>query len=115
MYKSDEGYARCKACDRQFYPRWIDETKPCGTRVQMFEELCWKCLGIATQTANIDRMLFGEEAWDGTPSDDDRFLEGYVMDKQLDRVDYNDPDYNDNRYYENGGGFGDAGLFDSYE
>ena len=114
----DNAYSHCKACDTRFYPRWIDETKPCGTRVQMFEELCNTCLNIATQAARADKDLYRTDQWveDHKYMEDRRFMEGYLMDKpKSEQPDFDTPNYNDPTYYETGGGFGDIGLFDSYE
>lgn len=59
----DKGYARCKACDRSFYPSW-------SNRLGSFEELCHVCLPLA----------FSSE------SDDSDFIEGYLMDKDVHKV-----------------------------
>jgi len=33
---SELGYARCKACDKRFYPRWLE-------RFKVFTDLCYRC------------------------------------------------------------------------
>jgi hypothetical protein len=58
-----KSYARCKACNGQFYPQWNKIT-------DSFEDMCWKCVPIAMRAAfNVDRQP-------------DTFVEGYVQDKQ---------------------------------
>jgi len=34
---SKNAYARCKACNKSFYPKWKEKFK-------VFEDLCWRCL-----------------------------------------------------------------------
>ena len=42
--------ARCKACDKMFYPVWHDDRKE-------FEELCWVCLPLALGYKSEDSEL----------------------------------------------------------
>lgn len=58
---AEKAYARCKACDAQFYPLWIKEWG-------IFEELCPKCL---------DKIDYDEVDYS-----DDRFIDGYLLDKR---------------------------------
>lgn len=44
MDKESKAYARCKACNAQFYPRWNEA-------LGQFEELCNVCLPIAEGAA----------------------------------------------------------------
>ena len=40
------GYARCKACDNRFYPRWI-------AKAGVFEDMCHFCLNISMVAAHV--------------------------------------------------------------
>jgi hypothetical protein len=62
---AEKAYARCKACDSQFYPLWIKEWG-------IFEELCPKCL---------EKIDYSDET-DYNNISDDRFIDGYLLDKR---------------------------------
>lgn len=68
MEIDDLKYARCKACDAQFYPAWIPKRL-------VFEELCHACRHSAMKAAYL-------------PEDtEDNFLDGYLMDKGVEHGD----------------------------
>lgn len=113
----DKGYARCKGCNHRFYPA-VNENIPGG-----FEDLCSRCLGIATNAARVDPVLYFQQnnelqhpdAWDQDESDqsDKRFIDGWLMDKLGGP---NGDLWKEDEYLEGGeGAFGDLGLFDKYE
>lgn len=56
----DKAYARCKACDAQFFPKWRKD-------IQEFEDLCDDCLG---------KIHVGDD-------EDREFVHGYLLDKGL--------------------------------
>ena len=49
---NDKAYARCKACDRQFYPSWRQD-------IEKYEDLCWSCMKVSQYTARVDPVLYG--------------------------------------------------------
>ena len=111
---NDTGYARCKACDKRFYPQWNKKSKD-------FEELCWKCLPIAIYAAKTDSVLFGLDA-DGNPNwspdtwvakEDQSFVNGFMQDK-IDTA-HGDLWLEDEYLMHGEGAMGDLGIFDSYE
>ena len=112
---NERGYARCKACDRRFYPKWHQDRK-------QFEDMCWQCLPISIAAARTDSVLFPVDAEgdattfnpDGWEQNDDQaFIAGYMLDKVgLDSGDL----WKEDEYLEHGeNAFGDLGYFDSYE
>jgi len=114
-FNNDKGYARCKACDRRFYPQWRKDRNE-------FEELCWSCLPAAISAARTDSVLYSLDA-DGNPnfnpdtweqSDTDQaFIDGYLMDKLGGAS--GDMLADDDYHMYGEGAMGDLGFFDSYE
>lgn len=114
------GYARCKACDTQFYPSWRDDIKPCGTRVKRFEDLCNVCLSSALRMAGTDPVvgisdktgeLLSPYAW-SPHGGEKEFIEGFIADK----VGVSGDIWKEDPYLEYGeGAMGDFNYFDRYE
>jgi hypothetical protein len=61
---AEKAYARCKACDAQFYPSWVKEWG-------IFEELCPKCLETIDYSEETEYNIT-----------DDTFIDGYLLDKR---------------------------------
>ena len=113
----DKSYARCKACDRGFYPRWRKDRKE-------FEELCWECSSIAIRTAACDPVLYVKaedgfrhpDSWnfgEGSDQSDRRFVEGWRADKLGGAK---DSELMEDEYHMYGeGAMGELAYFDSYE
>ena len=103
--QSSRAYARCKACNRRYYPKWNIYRKE-------FESLCWSCKPIAIAAALTDPVLYDKEYSPAAWSEHKSFVQGYVEDKQQLTGDLLDGD----EYTEYGeGAMGDLGWFDSYE
>lgn len=104
----DKAYARCKGCDKGFYPAW-------RARLQVFEELCDKCRQSSSWAARVDPDLFkDEDNWNSEKDkpqaeQDTNFIEGLVTDYNP----INDDMWREDEYLEYGeGAMGDLGLFD---
>ena len=42
-----KAYARCRACDTQYYPRWRED-------IEQFEDMCDTCIPLCYESINVE-------------------------------------------------------------
>jgi hypothetical protein len=47
---SSRAHARCKGCDRKFYPKWYEERK-------QYEDICWSCINPTEDWDFINQLV----------------------------------------------------------
>lgn len=106
--KESKAYARCRACNTQFYPTLYRET---GT----FEELCSVCKEVSSMTSRVDDVLYGitgetSEKWNPEQDKEDKeYVQEFINENQLIQKDL----LKEDDYFEFGEeAFGNLGLFD---
>ena len=114
---TEKAYARCKACDRGFFPAWRKDVK-------QYEDLCWNCMKVSQWTARVDPILYGApdsvnihpDKWEQSSAEDvaDYLRDLTVFDSIEDNLLEMD-EYTAGTGYDSGEWFGDNNPFDTYE
>ena len=115
---TDKAYARCKACDRSFYPSWRAD-------IDQYEDLCWSCMKVSQYTARVDPVMYGSldcirvnpDKWEQTQGEETSdYLRNLVM--QCDTIPdslIEQDEWTQGTGIESGEWFGVDNPFDTYE